>query len=191
MSSGTMQEITTLPFPSFLSGATANFDIRASKFEPGPSDESPVPRIFAPFRRHAGRYQIDQSWIQEPSSGVSAEDVTSKDYVITLSRIEDLRQEEEEDRPSDYAYDRAVALLRGAAQELRLNFLRASASVGPGLGLRITWSSGAQEVRLICGGSPERKTYIYKESSTGGHRVDFDVSGVLLADHLRRILQEG
>ncbi|MEK7407587.1 MAG: hypothetical protein AAB225_21115 [Acidobacteriota bacterium] len=107
-----------------------------------------------------------------------------------MRRIEELREEEdEEDRPSEYACEVALELLRKAARELRLEFRRAGVSVGPGGGLRITWSSGAREVRLICGAGPTNKTYVYSESRDG-HAVDYAVNGAMLARYLRWVLQE-
>lgn len=131
---------------------------------------------------------LRECWKRESSPAISTQAITTRDFVITLSRIEALRAEEEEDdRPSEHAYNMAVQLLREAAQELKMDFPRASASVGPGRGLRITWSSGTREIRLICGGSPTKKTYIYRESGSE-HAVDYSVNGSWLAQYLRWVL---
>jgi hypothetical protein len=126
-------------------------------------------------------------WPLVASSTASSGRVTTRDYVITLNRIEELRgEDDEDDRPSEYAYNIALGLLRAAVQELDADFPRASVSVGPWRGLRITWSCGSREIRLICGGAPTNRTYIYYESA-GGHAID-NASGRRLADHLRWML---
>jgi hypothetical protein len=119
----------------------------------------------------------------------SAEAVTSREYVDTLSRIEEFRGEQEvEDQPSDYAYASARRILQRAAQDLRMHFPRASTSVGPGRGLRLAWPYGAREVRLFCAGRPESKSYVYWESREG-HGVELDVNGSTLARFLRWVIQ--
>jgi hypothetical protein len=128
--------------------------------------------------------------IQSGAAAVSFDAVTSSDYVITLGRIEELRREEnDDDRPSDHAYDGALKVLLEAARELSLKFPRASASVGPNRGLRITWSYGPREVRLIFGGSASNKSYIYGESGSK-HGVEYVVDGRHLAEHLRWALRQ-
>jgi hypothetical protein len=127
---------------------------------------------------------------QATASAVSSDAVTSSEYVLTLHRVEELRGEaDEEDRPSDYAYDCALKALIETARELSLDFPRASASVGPNRGIRITWSRGNGEVRLVCGGSAANKSYIYSEFGSQ-HGVDYIVDGVHLAQHLRWALRE-
>jgi hypothetical protein len=133
---------------------------------------------------------IQRAEMQQGTAAVSSDAVTSSEYVITLGRIEDLKGEEhEEDRPSDHAYSCALKVLAEAARELRLDFPRASASVGPNRGLRITWSRGYGEVRLVCGGSADNKSYIYSES-VSQHGIEYTVDGRHLAQHLRWALRE-
>ncbi len=132
--------------------------------------------------------EIEQ--VQRESAAVSADTVTGTDYVITLDRISDLRAEsEEEDQPSRYAEDLAVQVLADTARMLGVDFPRASVSVGPNRGLRITWSAAGGEVRLICGGSEANRSYIYSEHGDQ-HGVEHAVTGRHLAQHLRWALRE-
>jgi hypothetical protein len=130
----------------------------------------------------------DQS--QGISGSVSSGDITNAELGVTLKRIEGLRtDDDEEERPSDYAYDKAVEALKELAQELRMRFPRASASVGPNRGLRITWSFGPGEVRLVIGGSAANKSYIYREYGPE-HGVEHIVDGRHIAQSLRWVLRE-
>jgi hypothetical protein len=133
---------------------------------------------------------VQRSEMHQGASAVSSDAVTSGEYVITLGRVDDLKSEEdEEDRPSDHAHGRALKVLAETARELGLDFPRASVSVGPNRGLRITWSRGYGEVRLVCGGNAANKSYIYSESGSQ-HGVEYVVDGKRLAQHLRWALRE-
>jgi len=133
---------------------------------------------------------VQRAQIHQGSSAVSSDAVTSAEYVITLGRIEELKSEAaEEDRPSDDAYGCALKVLAEAARELSLDFPRASVSVGPNRGIRVTWSRGHGEVRLICGGSVANKSYIFSESGSQ-HGVEYIIDGKHLAQHLRWALRE-
>src|ERR1700692_574210 len=128
---------------------------------------------------------VQRAEIQQGSSAVSSDAVTSAEYVITLGRIEELKSEaDEEDRPSDDAHGCALKVLAETARELSLDFPRASVSVGPNRGRRITWSRGYGEVRLVCGGSAANKSYIFSEFGSQ-HSFDYVVDGRRLAQHLR------
>ena len=128
--------------------------------------------------------------MQQGAASVSADSITSIDYVNTLGRIEELRQEEnEDDRPSDHAHDLALKVLVEAARELGSRFPSASASVGANRGLRVTWSYGRREVRLVCGGSTADRSYIYAESGPA-HGIEYIVDGSHLAQHLRWVIRK-
>jgi hypothetical protein len=132
---------------------------------------------------------IQTAHAQSGSSAVSSDAVTSNEYVITLTRIKDLKSEaDEDDRPSDYAYENTIRVLDQTARELSLDFPRGSASVGPNRGLRITWSQGLGEVRLVCGGAAENKSYIYSEAGAQNN-IEYVVDGQHLAQHLRWALR--
>jgi hypothetical protein len=133
---------------------------------------------------------VQRAEMHEGVSAGSSDAVTSGDYVITLGGIAELKSEvDEEDRPSDHALRSALKVLAETACELSLDFPRASVSVGPNRGLRITWSRGHGEVRLVCGGSAANKSYIYSESGSQ-HGVEYDVDGKRVAQHLRWALPE-
>jgi hypothetical protein len=133
---------------------------------------------------------VQRAEMHQGASAVSSDAVTSGDYVITLGRIKELKiEEDEEDRPSDYAHNGALKVLADTARELSLDFPRASVSVGPNRGLRITWSRGRGEVRLVVGGSAANKSYIYSESGSQ-HGFEYVVDGKRLAQHLRWALRD-
>ena len=70
---------------------------------------------------------VQRPEMQQGAAAVSADSITSIDYVNTLGRIEELRQEEnEDDRPSDHAHDLALKVLVEAARELGSRFPSAS-----------------------------------------------------------------
>lgn len=123
-------------------------------------------------------------------AAASTDTVSSADYAFTVARIADLLTEDlKEDQPSEYAYNGTLKLISDAGRELGLRFPLASAAVGPNRGLRITWSSGAREVRLVHGGGPENRSYIYSESGSD-HGVDYDINGSRLAQHLLWAMNE-
>jgi len=125
----------------------------------------------------------------QASSAASSRTITSGEYVVTLTRIAELDSEtDEDDRPSEYARDNALRVLAETARDLALTFPRASASVGPNRGLRLTWSRGPGEVRLVCGGSADNKSYIYAEYGKD-NTVDYTVNGRHVAEHLRWALR--
>lgn len=138
----------------------------------------------------AGAARAKDSQFERQASTAVSDTIASGDYGTTLARVEQLRREDiEDDRPSEFAYQCALNVLVEAGRELGLKFPRASASVGPNRGLRITWSLAAKEVRLICGGTPANRSYIYSESGPN-HGVDHTVNGDQLAQHLRWALSE-
>ena len=137
--------------------------------------------------QHSPGYDLwlTKPWMVGSTPTSAAATLTSRDYVISLERIEALRHEsDEDDRPTDYSYRMSLDLLKEVATDLKTEFSRAIAAVGPGRGLRVTWSLGTRQVRLICGGSPSNKTYIYIESNSE-HNVDYQVTGSRLATYLR------
>ena len=123
------------------------------------------------------------------SPAASSFPLTSRYFKMTLDDIERLQNEEDDDdRPSTYARELAIKVLRDAATNLGLDFPRAIPVVGPNNSLRLHWNAPGWEVRVVFGGTPENKTYLYWESSAR-HGVDYYVDGRRLADYLRRILQ--
>ena len=136
----------------------------------------------------AGTIALKLPWPQVAASVAASEVLTSREYAITWAQVEELRnEEEEEDRPTDYAYQRAVAILKEAAGQLGPNFPQAVVATGPDRSLRLLWSCGRREVRLVIGGAPANKTYFYREPA-GYPGVDYIVNGIKLAGYLYWVL---
>jgi hypothetical protein len=125
-----------------------------------------------------------------PNMSVAASgSLTSKDYQITLDRLRELQHEEdEEDRPSDYAYDRAIRLLRDLACDLGMEFPRAIIVTGPGKSIRLLWTRNEREVRVTVGGSETSKSYIYWQAS-GRSGVQGTFDGRILRGYLNWLAQ--
>jgi len=88
-------------------------------------------------------------------------------------------EESEEDKPSKFASE--VSVLKQAAQFLKRQFPRGSASVGANQGLRLTWRLPKGEVRLIVDGAKASKTYLYVELAAADSFVEYAISGEKLA----------
>lgn len=101
------------------------------------------------------------------SESVSAANaLTSKEYQITRDRLRELKQDEDEiDRPSNYAYDRTDRLLRDLANLMGMQFPAAILATGPSQGIRLLWRRDARELRIIIGGSEASKSYLYRLES--------------------------
>lgn len=99
--------------------------------------------------------------LQSPVNGASTS-ITSFDFGVTLDKIRELLSEQDEDdRPSDLAYDRTIDLLRQTAERAGMKFPRAIAATGPGNSVRLIWMREQREVRLMIGGSAANRSYIY------------------------------
>jgi hypothetical protein len=119
---------------------------------------------------------------QEPSAATIS--ITSEHYSQLLDSIRSLASDEEEtDRPTDFALALADALLTSAAEKLALDFPAAYVTVGPAGSLRISWVDRERHVRLICGGSTENRSYIYIEHGER-HGIAEKVTGDVLAASL-------
>ena len=80
---------------------------------------------------------------------------------VIFDQIRELKNEEnEEDRPSVYAYDRIVTLLHAVANEFKIQFPAASVTTASN-GIRVSWRQDVREIRLIIGESGANKSYIY------------------------------
>jgi hypothetical protein len=103
----------------------------------------------------------DDLRLQSPGNGASTS-ITSFDFGVTLDKIRELlAEEDEDDRPSEEAYNRTILLLRQAAERAGLKFPRAMAATGPGRSVRLIWMREQREVRLMIGGSASNRSYIY------------------------------
>ena len=106
----------------------------------------------------------------------------SPDFFTTINRLNSFElEEDDEDRPSTFAYETTVSFLKRAAQFLGRGFPRASVSVGAGQGLRLTWRLQGGEIRLIVDGSKLGKSYIYVEPQNSDSYIENTVSGDKLA----------
>lgn len=110
--------------------------------------------------------------------------LTSKDYRVTLERLRALKQDDdEEDRPSEYAYQRTVRLLRDTADNLGMQFPPAMAVTGPNKCIRLLWTRSDREIRVTVGGSEANKSYLYwRESGRSG--IEPTLDGRTLHRHL-------
>lgn len=109
------------------------------------------------------------SFFEYPGAGLSDEIISDKsEFGVLLSRINALmtreEDEDEEDIPSDYAYNLVSDLLTEAYSLIKTVFPRGSASESSG-GIRVTWVNKNKEVRLVVPAQPNRNSYIYQESS--------------------------
>jgi hypothetical protein len=116
--------------------------------------------------------------------------LTSTDYAVTLDRLRNLiNDEDEEDRPSQGAYDRAVHLLRDAARRIGMQFPSAIVATGPARSVRLLWSGNDKELRVVIGGSATNRSYIYWRL-TGNSGVDEIVEGNRFAEYLNWIVRD-
>jgi hypothetical protein len=123
---------------------------------------------------------------REPS--VATISITSADYRRLMDSIRKLMlEEEEDDRPTFFATDLASSILSRTAEKLALDFPGAYANAGPEGSLRISWACHGGHVRLICGGSPRNKTYIYLERGKF-HDVAEKITADGLASSLRWLM---
>lgn len=147
--------------------------------------EPPFPGVDVLSSQGSLADSLQGTWEQPCRSAAASEPLTSRDYAATVQLITELgREDEEEDRPSEFALGRTLSVLEQAARELRLSFPLAIVAVGPHRSLRLLWSSEGREVRLVVGGSTANKTYLYWEGP-GQRCVDYSVDGARLASLLR------
>jgi|ERR1017187_6063824 hypothetical protein len=122
------------------------------------------------------------------ASSTSASALTSLEYSQTLACVRLLcRDEDEQDRPSEEAYQRTVRLLSETARHVGMQFPRGIAATGPGRSVRLLWSSGEKELRLVLGGSATNRSYIYWRTS-GYSGIDETIEASRLAQYLSRIV---
>ena len=122
------------------------------------------------------------------AASTSASRLTSLEYGQTLACVHLLRSDEDEqDRPSDEAYQRTLRLLSETAQHVGMHFPRGIAATGPGRSVRLLWSSGEKELRLVLGGSAANRSYIYWRTS-GHSGIDESIEASRLAQYLSRIV---
>lgn len=95
-------------------------------------------------------------------SVASSNALTSEAYRATVERLRSLLQEEdEEDRPTEYASAQATRLLRDLAGSLGMQFPLATVVVGPDRSVRLLWARSDREVRVSLGGTEANRSYVY------------------------------
>jgi hypothetical protein len=123
------------------------------------------------------------------TSTSAAAALTSPEFGATLEQLRDLlNDEDEQDRPSEEAFDRTIAFLRDTANKLGMNFPRAVAATGPGRSVRLLWASNEKELRVVIGGTPLNRSYIYWRDS-GRSGVDDRINTEQFAKYLSWISQ--
>jgi hypothetical protein len=120
----------------------------------------------------------------------------SQGITITLKRILELLEGENEDdygiiKPTDYAFKTVLNLVSEAYNLMGSCFPRASASTDDEGGISLDWTSleTEGEVSLFCPFSPDKKAYIYHETSDE-YAVDYDVCAANLAHWLQWLNNE-
>ena len=108
--------------------------------------------------------------------------------VVLASPLEELLLEHEQDeygrlRPTDHAFKVTVELVSDARRLMGPSFPKASTSTDSEGGIRLTWTRGKREVRLICAAAPSMRTYVYRETEKW-HETSKDVSSEVLVEWL-------
>jgi|GEM_PF-1301499 len=85
---------------------------------------------------------------------------------VTLSRLGELLNEPETDdygiaRPTTFAYETAVGLLRKAAELMHFPFPRGSAAVDHEGGIGVTWMKGDRQLHLLVPASAQKQCMVY------------------------------
>lgn len=132
-----------------------------------------------------GTQRWSPSFLKDSGSAVAR--ITSSDFRATLQKVVELMDEEDDDdRPTLYAHQRASKILKDTAEIIGMRFPKALATTGPSQGVRLLWQSGGCEVRLVVGGSVTNKSYIYwRDDLRSG--VSHETNPELLAVYLCRM----
>jgi vacuolar-type H+-ATPase subunit I/STV1 len=137
------------------------------------------------LRKEARSGKSEDNFASENEDNFASE---NEELDITLARLQDLLEEEDEDdygvaKPSAYAYGTALALVSEAARLMGNRLTRASASTDDRGGIRLTWTRPEAEVRLVCAHQSDKQTYLYHEAGDE-YGVEYDVSASALAHWL-------
>jgi hypothetical protein len=115
----------------------------------------------------------------------------NKELEITIQRINELSEEDEEDEyfevvnPTEYAIQKATELVSQAASTIAGKFFKAWVSTEDKGGIRLTWSKPGlnKEVRLVIPPVPGEKIYIYHEHQEE-YGVQYNISAKTLSSRL-------
>lgn len=117
----------------------------------------------------------------------------SEGYKVTRDRLISLLHEDDEEelKPTPYAFDIAWKFMTNAAKKLLKDFPRASVAANDEGGIRIRWiaSDKNREVSLYCPSSIEEKAYIYYEIDDK-YDVDYNSPDLTLAKWLTWLTQK-
>jgi hypothetical protein len=110
---------------------------------------------------------------------------------ITVERISELKEEDEEDEygeiinPTEYAIKAAIELVSKTARSISEKFFKAWVSTEDSGGVVLTWSKPelAKKVRLVIPPMPDRKIYLYHEMAEE-YGVEYNVSAKTLSEWL-------
>ena len=105
---------------------------------------------------------------------------SEREFNIVLSRILQLQLEEDDLRPTGYAFQTALALVVEANRVLRGNFARASAAVDEDGSISLYWRKPARNIELNIPAQSQGKHYIYHREGTE-HGVERNVTADALA----------
>ncbi len=117
--------------------------------------------------------------------------VTLRDLELTLRRINELKEDEEEDeygeiiKPTEYSTKTAIELVTKAVKSISIRFFKAWASTEDSGGIVLTWSKPEldKKVRLVIPATSDRKIYLYHEMA-GEYGVEYNVSAKTLSKWL-------
>jgi hypothetical protein len=130
---------------------------------------------------------------QKQVSGVARVRGATQDVRPILAELDAMLNEKDEPdflhRPKDYAYDIARKSIKNAyTHYLGSAPSPAVAPDGEG-GLIVEWKSGQRVVCLITAPGEDRKSYVYSKGAKSA-QVDYDTSGLILAQRLRSIFAD-
>jgi hypothetical protein len=117
--------------------------------------------------------------------------VSLEDLEITIQRINELKEDEDEDEygeitlPTEYAILKAIELVSESAKLVTERFTKAWVSTENSGGIRLTWARVGlkKEVRLIIPATANKQTCLYHEIGDE-YGVDYNVSAKTLSTWL-------
>jgi uncharacterized ubiquitin-like protein YukD len=118
--------------------------------------------------------------------------ISLKDLEITIQRINELKEEDEDEdeydeitMPTEYATQKAIELASESAKLITERFTKAWVSTENSGGIRLTWARVGlnKEVRLIIPATADKHTCLYHEIDDE-YGVDYNVSAKTLSTWL-------
>jgi glutamyl/glutaminyl-tRNA synthetase len=118
----------------------------------------------------------------------------SKELTITIDRIHELTELDEEDEdgevviPTEYAIQKASELVSEASRIRPSRFFKAWVSSEDTGGIRLTWSKPElkKQVRLVIPPTSSQQIYLYHEQNDE-YGVEYNISAKTLSNQLRRL----